>query len=129
MRWRPDRPTLTLRRRGLPPPSGWPLRWKDWPSLPVLGLLVVSVIVLGSAPRAAGADGGARLIVGALEHHHVQWPDWGPSSFPELEKAYRFQVRVLFEKQGSSWVAFPHSPSTLDALHASPQDFPKYFGS
>jgi hypothetical protein len=90
-----------------------------------LSLLLISFCVIGSSNWAIGQDNNVGLIVGVLEHHHIQWPDWGPSSFPEKERKYKFQVRVLFEKKGSSWVAFKHDVQTAEDLDASIKYYPR----
>lgn len=85
----------------------------------------MSFCVIGSSNWAIGQDNNVGLIVGALEHHHVQWPDWGPSFFPEKERKYKFQVRVLFEKKGSSWVAFKHDANNSEDLKKSIKYYPR----
>jgi len=91
-------------------------------------MVVCSMALALAAQASSGAAQSSNeppLIVGALEHHHIQWPDWGPSSFPELEKKYKFQARVLFRKELKGWAAFEHRVETEKQLEASTKLYPK----
>ena len=93
-----------------------------------LSLLVIAFCAISGSNWAEESDNKVGLILGVLEHHHVQWPDWGPSSFPQMERKYKFQVRVLFEKHGSTWTPFKHDVHTLADLYDSIKYYPREIG-
>lgn len=54
------------------------------------------------------------LIIGALEDHYI-----------EGQVAYKFQVRVLFQKASHKWIAFKHEAKTPEELNENLDYYPK----